>query len=462
MKLNNIFLSITAVASALFFTACEPDYTVIKIKAVPPIVEDFTLENEQIVYGQTPKGSLLIADPEYNLKEVKIDIIVEGTRVFTETIEEIGTTELNYSLAELGEILPFEPNVADKLGTISITATNIKLKTVQEEFDFAMKRPVFDNLYAYVDGTEYVLESLDGVLYTLDLTTPLVNGATGYIYSATGQQGLRWGYDTAKKTVSLDATDPISFVDSENADGNVTFISFDVVKFQPAPQEKFLGVNGVNFVPSKDEKVMWAENVTIEPQSVVEATLFDLDKVTFDPDFFQLADENTLKYIGRSTNVNLYYNTEMQFVFVESDENPFHAYVDYPNSNTVMLGYGVACPGVSAWTPGWDFNNGIAFRKVPTSEGDLTFTQTIIVDGGYTQFNFYSGDDWGYPVSAEHVTFLDNEFHSYEEEGKPGNFAIEQTSFDNSKWYIYKIVYTVNSEGTAGTFSATKIKEVSK
>ena len=104
-----------------------------------------------------------------------------------------------------------------------------------------------------------MLESLDGVLYTIDLTTPLVNGVTGYIYSEIGQQGLRWGYDIAEQSVSLDAADPIPFVDSENADGNVTFISFDVVKFQPAPQEKFLGVNGVNFVSSKDENVVWAK-----------------------------------------------------------------------------------------------------------------------------------------------------------------------------------------------------------
>lgn len=259
MKLYNIFSLLTVATAMSLFTACEPDYTVIKIKAVPPVVEKFTLENGQIVYGQTPKGTLSIADPEYNLKEVKIDVIVEGTKVFTETIEEIGSTELDYSLAELGEILPFEPNVTDKLGVISVTATNVKLKTIQEELDFTMKRPTFDNLYAYVNGIEYVLESLDGVLYTIDLTTPLVNGVTGYIYSEIGQQGLRWGYDIAEQSVSLDAADPIPFVDSENADGNVTFISFDVVKFQPAPQEKFLGVNGVNFVSSKDENVVWAK-----------------------------------------------------------------------------------------------------------------------------------------------------------------------------------------------------------
>lgn len=456
MKLYNVFSMATVALATLFFTACEPDHTVIKIKALPPIIEGLDLENERIIYGETPQGTLKIVDAEYNLKEVKIDIMLEGSQIYSKTLDKIESPTLSFSLHELGEILPFEPNVVDKFGAINVTVTNIKLKKVSESFDFVMKRPEFDKLYAFVEGKEYELNSSDGCLYSVDLTEILPNGVTGFIYSKVGQKGLKWGYDKNSKMASLASEDPIPFINSESAEGKITSISFDIMKFIPSPLEKFLSVNGVTFVPTKDENVLLASNIAIEPQQVVEAILFNLDEVTFDPDFFEVAGEKTIKYIGASQSINLYYNTQLRFVFVDSEENPFHVDLNYPN-NTMVLGYGVGCPSMKN-EPGWDFNHGISFRKIASSEYNV-YTQTIVVNQD-TYFNFYSDSStWDQPVTADKIEFLDDAFYSHEEDGKPGSWVIEQTVKDNTKLFVYKIVYTVK-DGIA-TFSSTKLREVS-
>lgn len=240
--INNFFITIVA-TFVLLLGACGADSTEAETEVLPPTIEELSLSDNSIVYGEVPQGILRISDAGKELKEVQITVLIDGAEVFSKSIQRIMTTEFSYSFSELGVIFPFEAHVSDKVGIINVSAVNVAQQVTTQTLNFELKRPVFDKLYVCIGGDEYILTSTDGKLYKANLNTPLVNGAKGFVYSQSGKKGLKWGYDIDKKIASLTSQTAITFFDSESLSSNdLTYLSFDVVKFIPAPLEKKFGL----------------------------------------------------------------------------------------------------------------------------------------------------------------------------------------------------------------------------
>lgn len=239
----NNFFTLTVVAFVLLLGACGSDSTESETEALSPVIEELSLQNACIVYGEIPQGTLRISNTGKELKEVRIAILIDGVEVFSKSIQHIESTEFCYSLSELGVIFPFEAYVSDKTGTISVSTINVAQQVATKALNFELKRPTFDKLYVCLGNDEYTLTSTDGEVYKVNLSTPLVNGVKGFVYSKPGKKGLKWGYDTDKKIASLTSQTSITFFDSESLNNdNLTYLSFDVVKFVPAPLERKFGL----------------------------------------------------------------------------------------------------------------------------------------------------------------------------------------------------------------------------
>jgi len=285
---------------------------------------------------------------------------------------------------------PYYQNVPNGTATVTFTAQNIEFGLVEESADLPLSRPDYQHLVLVTeDDQEYTMDRVARYQYAYSGDLPQTFKA--YIKSpdlteaeiASGKNQMTWG--SSSGTVTDGTTASITFTNSVSG---VYEVTFNTLTYEASPFAEPITFAGEEMSVISDTQMKVEKNLT-QNQSI-EVGGVNLSEQWIDPDYFELNDDGTLKFLPATGKYRVTLDTSLKYFCVEHMNGDALSTFDGDGNAIWLIGWGAGKPGPESNNINWNTDRGLCMAKT----GDKIYQVTTKLIAGFSLKFFYQ-KGWG-------------------------------------------------------------------
>lgn len=378
MKSKYAFMALAA--CTLLTTACSDD--------------DWAVGNPQIemrgelpatCFGDSLRFTVNASDAEVPLSTLKAALFF-GEEMVNEAVVRTKVSGKDY---EAKIYVPYLANIPDGRATLRVTLQNINFTTKMLEYEVPITHPDYDELtFTAEDGTEYKMERQEKYVYSF--TERLPQELRGFITAPKfGENGneLKFGYENSAIKVNAEGSIPFT-----NSGAGRYTVSFNTYTFEGSPFV-VLKLNGQSMT-GISETLSQLDLALTQGQTVTPEGFPEYDSWWIDPDYFEKAEDGSLKFLPVSGNYRIIADTKLKYFRVYPVTGGQPSTLGTDGSGTVWaIGEGIGKPSLSN-AVGWTTENALAMAPMGNKRYQLTLVSGVTLGAESINFKFFSAMGW--------------------------------------------------------------------